>query len=339
MTNRTEAGAEKSFISTLLPWMIAGALAIVYLLTVNHWISFNNMHAVARATGQTWTSETYAPLFVLVTAPFHWLPEAAVPLALNLFSVVCAYFVLVLLARCVTILPQDRTAKQREKGRTAFASLSTAWIPPVLAVLVCGLQLTFWEDATSLSLGTFDLLLFAYAVRCLLEYRIDKRESWLFRAAVIYAAAATDSWVIVALSPFFLAAIIWIMGLSFFQLRFVSRLFLCLLVGALLFLYLPLLHAKSDGFFWEPLKQNLATELFPVKVVFRGLPHYIQFYLVLTSILPIFVISIRWKSSFGDTSKTGAALATWVLTLAHLALLIVCIWAAFDTGGLDDLFA
>jgi tetratricopeptide (TPR) repeat protein len=337
MTNRTEAGAEKSFISTLLPWAIASALAIVFLLTVNHWISFNNLHTVARTTGQTWTSETYAPLFVLVSAPFHWLPEAWVPLSLNLFSVVCAFFVLVLLARCVVLLPHDRTEKQREKGRSAFASLSSAWIPPVLAVLVCGLQLTFWEDATCLSLGMFDLLLFAYAVRCLLEYRLDKRESWLFRAAVIYAAVATDSWVIVALSPFFLGAIIWIMGFSFFQLRFVSRLFLCLVIGALLFFYLPLLHAKSDGFFWEPLKRNLATELYPVVIVFRYLPHYVQLFLVLTSILPILVISIRWKASFGDTSSLGVTLATWILHLVHLALLVVCIWAAFDTSfGLRD---
>jgi tetratricopeptide (TPR) repeat protein len=332
MTNRTEAGAEKSFISTLLPWLIAGALAIIYLFTVNHWISLKNMHAVARATGQTWTSETYAPLFVLVTSPFHWLPEASVPLALNLFSLVCAFFTLVLLARCVVLLPQDRTAKQREKGRSPLLSLSSAWVPPVLAVLVCGLQLTFWENATTLSLGTFDLLLFAYAVRCLLEYRADKYESWLLRGAVIYAMAATDSWLFVALSPFFLGAIIWMMGLSFFQLRFISRLFLCLLIGSLLFLYLPLLHLRSDGFFWEPLKQSLVNELYPARFVFRYLEHYVQFYLVLTSILPILVISIRWKTSFGDTSKLGATLATWVLHLAHLALFVVCVWAAFDTA-------
>jgi tetratricopeptide (TPR) repeat protein len=332
MTNRTEAGAEKSFISTLLPWIIAGALAIVYFLTVNHWISLKNMHVVARATGQTWTPEIFGPLFVIVTSPFHWLSEASVPFALNLFSVVCAFFVLVLLARCVVLLPQDRTEKQREKGRSALSSLSSAWLPPVLAVLVFGLQLTFWESATNLSLGTFDLLLFAYAVRCLLEYRVEKRESWLLRAAVIYAAAAADSWLFLALSPFFLGAIIWMMGLGFFQLRFVSRLFLCLLVGALLFLYLPLLHFRSDGFFWQPLKDALAAELYPVRFVFQYLEHYVQLFVVLTSLLPIILISIRWKSSFGDSSNLGVALATWILHLAHLALFVLCVWAAFDTG-------
>jgi tetratricopeptide (TPR) repeat protein len=337
MTNRTEAGAEKSFISTLLPWIIAGALAIVYLLTVNHWISLTNMQAVERSTGHEWRHDVTAPVFVLVISLFHWLPEKSVPLAMNLFSLVCASLVLFLLARCVTLLPSDRTESQRQKGRSAFASLSSAWIPVVAAVLVCGFQLTFWENATSLSLGMFNLLLFAYSVRCLMEYRLDKRESWLLRAAVIYAAAATNSWLIIALSPFFLASIIWIMGLSFFQLRFISRLFLCFLVGLLFFLYLPLLDLKSGGGFWEPLKQNLATQLYQVNFIYRYLPLYVRFFLVLTSILPICVISIRWKASFGDSSQLGAALATWVLHLAHLALLVVCVWAEFDTSfGLRD---
>ena len=334
MTNRTEAGAEKSFISTLLPWMIAGALAIVYLVTINHWISFKNIRAVERATGLAWTPDVYTPLFVLVTSPFHWLPASLVPLAMNLFSVVCAFFVLVLLARCVALMPHDRTQRERDrvKDRNGLLTLPSAWLPPVLAVLVFGLQLTFWENATSLSSAIFDLLLFAYAVRCLLEYRIDKRESWLLRAAVVYAAAATDSWVLIALFPFFLASIVWMMGLSFFQLRFVSRLFLCILAGLLFYLYLPLVHHRSNGYFWLPLRQNVMFEFSQVLIAFRHLPHPVQILLILTSIVPVFVIGIRWKSSFGDTSELGVTLATWVLHLANIALLLVCLWAAFDTG-------
>jgi len=57
----------------------------------------------------------------------------------------------------------------------------------VLAVLVCGLQLTFWEHATVGSSEMLDLLMFAYVVRCLLEFRIAGRDSWLFRAAFVYA--------------------------------------------------------------------------------------------------------------------------------------------------------
>jgi tetratricopeptide (TPR) repeat protein len=332
MTTRTEAGAEKSFVSTLLPWITAGLLAVVYLLTLNHWLSFKNLPAVARASGLTWTPDVYAPLFSLVSTPFRWLPESWVPLVMNLFSVVCAFFALVLLARSVALLPQDRTRDQRERTQGAFGllSVSTAWVPVVLAVLVFGLQLTFWENATASSVGIFDLVLFAYAVRCLLEYRISKSESWLLRAAVVYAAAATDTWVMILLFPALLGAIIWMKGLGFFQLRFLARLFLCILAGLLFYLYLPLLHLKGNGLFWVPLKQNFLSEFYRVEYIIRRTPHYVQLVMILTSLLPIFVIGIRWRSSFGDTSKLGAALATWVFHLTHLALLALCIWAAFD---------
>jgi tetratricopeptide (TPR) repeat protein len=339
MTNRTDATAEKSFVSALLPWIVAGAAAVIYLLTLNHWLSFKNLQSVARATGQTWTPQIYLPCFTLVTSPFHWLPATWVPVALNLFSVVCAFFVLVLLARSVALLPHDRTQKQRERQHGNFALLSSplAWVPIVLAVLACGLQLTFWENATTLSSGMFDLVLFAYSVRCLLEYRVSKRESWILRASVVYAAGATDSWVLIALFPGFLAAVIWMRGLSFFNLQFLSRLFLCLIAGLLLYLYLPVIHWKHDGFFWIPLRENVSAQFTQVYYIIRYTQHHVQFLLTLTSLLPILIIGIRWKSSFGDTSEIGVTLATWFFHLSHAVLLALCIFGMFDTGfGLRD---
>lgn len=339
MTTRTEARAEKSFVSALLPWIVAASVAVIYLLTLNHWISFRNLQVVSRATGQNWIPEIYLPLFSLVTSPFRWLPHAWVPLAMNFFSLVCAFFVLALLARSVALLPQDRTQKQRERERSPFGLLSSrmAWVPTVLAVLVCGLQLTFWEDATTLSSGMFDLMLFAYSVRCLLEYRVSKLESWLLRAAVVYAATCTDNWVLIFLLPAFLGSMAWMRGLGFFNLGFLSRLFLCIVAGLLLYLYLPLVHWRIDGYFWTPLKANLVAEFTQIVYLVRYTPHFVQFLLALTSLLPIVVIGIRWRSSFGDTSELGANLATWVLHIMHAALLLLCIWAAFDTGfGLRD---
>jgi tetratricopeptide (TPR) repeat protein len=50
----------------------------------------------------------------------------------------------------------------------------------------------------------------------------------------------------------------------------------------------------------------------------------------LTSLLPIFVLAIRWGSSFGDHSQIGASLASFMFSLVHGVILGVCIWAAFD---------
>ena len=52
-----------------------------------------------------------------------------------------------------------------------------------------------------LSADMLDLALFAYCVRCLLEYRVSGHESWLLRAAIVYALGMTDTWVMMALAP------------------------------------------------------------------------------------------------------------------------------------------
>lgn len=333
MTTQTEAGAAKSFVRTRLPWIVATLAGVVYFLTLNPWVSPKNLHAFARLSGQTWYGEFFLPAFNLVISPFRWLPETWIPAALNAFSAICAVIVLGLLARCVALLPQDRTYMQREREQNPFGllSLPTAWIPPVLAVIVCGFQLTFWENATNLSSDMFDLVIFAYSVRCLLEYRISGRESWLFRAAFVYAAGMTDTWVLIALLPALVVALVWMRGLGFFHLRFLARLFLCSLAGLLLYLYLPLTHLRTDGAFWVTLKSNVGTELQAAIWVYRYAPHHLQFLLGLTSLLPILVIGIRWKSHFGDSSPLGTVLTTWMFHLTHAVLLAVCIWAAFDT--------
>lgn len=334
MTTQTEAGAPKSFAITRLPWIVAALAAVVYLLTLNPWVSPSGFQALAQITGEAWRSNTTQPAFHLVISPFRWLPVASVPVALNLFSAICGVIVLGLLARCVALMPQDRTYKQREREQSPFGllSLRTAWIPPVLAVLICGLQLTFWESATSFSSYMFDLVLFAYSVRCLLEYRISGRESWLLRAVVVYAIGVTDSWVFLALAPGLIVALVWIRGFAFFQLRFLARLFLCGLAGLLFYLYLPLLGLRTGGAFWTALESNVKPEFQSVVGLYRNAPHPLQFLLALTSLLPILVIGIRWKSHFGDSSQLGTALTTWIFHLTHAVLLGVCIWAAFDTG-------
>ena len=334
MTPQTDVGPRKSFVSARLPWIMAGAAAVVYLLTLNTWLVPGSLQAYSRVTGQEWFTEYSLPAFHLVTSPFRWLPETWVPLALDVFSGVCAAIVIGFLARCVALLPQDRTQKQREREQSPSGQLSlpTAWIPPVLACIVCGLQLTFWENATNSSASMFDLVLFAYSVRCLLEFRISQRESWLLRAMAVYAVGMTDSWVLVALLPAFIVGLIWIKGFGFFQLRFLARLFLCGLAGMIFYLYLPLLHLRTDGIFWGSLKENVATQIQGVMYVYRYAPHPLQLLLVLTSVLPILVIGIRWKSQFGDSSPLGSALTTWIFHLTHAVLLGVCIWAAFDAG-------
>lgn len=338
-----EVGPEKRFVSVLLPWLVAAGALAVYLVTLNRWVSLSSLQQVARVAGWTWQPEVYGPVFWVATYPFRWLPPQAIPLALNLFAAVCAVLSLALLARSVALLPHDRTHEQRQRqsGKTAYLSIPTAWLPPVLAALVCGLQLTFWEHATAISsppppwgsgCEVLDLLLFAYVIRCLLEFRREERDSWLLRAALVFGAALPGNWAMIGFLPAFLIALVWLKGLGFFNLRFLGRMSLCGLAGLSLYLLLPLLQGVGDTAslaFWPALKANLNSQKSIVMLFYKFGRQEVAL-LALTSLLPIFIISIRWASYFGDTSRLGIALATFMFHVVHALFLVACIWVALD---------
>ncbi|MGO8765463.1 MAG: tetratricopeptide repeat protein [Limisphaerales bacterium] len=339
MPSEKRADPRKGFVQRRLPWVLAIVAFFVYCLTLEHWVSIFNSAIVANLSGWEWRPQVVQPLDFLVTFPFRWLPAAAIPAALNLFSAVCAALTLALLARSVALLPQDRTEPQRRREKSDFSFLTTtsAWLPPLLAVAVCGLQFTFWEHATNYSGEMFDLLLFAFVIWSLLEYRLDEHEPRLFLAAFVYGAAMAENWAMVGFFPVYLAAIIWIRGLAFFDLLFIVRMMLCGTAGLLFFLLLPLAAVTFGGIhvtLWEVLKINLMGDHAVVKSIIRCIFDPGQYYqyiaLVFAYLMPVLVMAIRWKASFGDTSRFGQVITSAILHIAHAIFLGVFIWMAFD---------
>ena len=336
MAYKAQTDPRKKFTPKTLPWLLAAGFLIIYGLTMNHWVTQLNYIQVAKLSGWTWQPEFFTPVIYAVTAPIRWLPAAQIPLALNLFSTLCAVVSLSLLARSVAILPQDRTDAQRERERSIFSFFTgrSAWLPPVFAVLVCGLQMTFWEQATNCTPEMFELLLFAIVIWSLLEYRLDEREGRLLLAAFVFGAGMAETWAMLGFLPLFVTAIIWIRGLSFFNLGFLSRMFLCGLAGTSFYLLLPSLMAISHDMpvtFLQALKTNLTSEFNVVKAFFTQ-PEVRKTVLLLspTSLLPLLVMGFRWKSSFGDNSKLGLALTSFMFHVIHAILLFLCVWVAFD---------
>jgi len=340
MTMPSEVTTEKKFVSAYLPWLIAGGALAVYLVTLNRWVTLNSVVEVAKVSGWTWLPEATRPLYWLVTCPLQWLPAKSIPLALNLLAAGCAFLTLALLARSVALLPHDRTEEQRLRERSPMALLTIpwAWVPPLLAVLACGLQLTFWENATAASSDMLDLLLFAYVIRCVLEFRVDDRHSWPLRASFVYAAAMTNNWAMVGFLPAFLVVLVWIKGVSFFNVRFLTQMFLLGLAGLSFYLLLPLVNVFSHGMhvgFWQALHFNLSQQknlLFQLPFNKYMLFQYERplWVLALPSLLPVLAMGVRWPAYFGDPSKLGIALATLFFHLFHGALLLLCAWVALD---------
>lgn len=301
--------AEEGFVQRRLPWVIAAGALLFYLFTLSFWPNYNSITSYAWVSGLDWRPHFTGPLYFLLTYPIRWLPGAWQLPVLNLFSVVCAVLSLALLARSVALLPHDRTKEQRllETSDYSLLSIPLAWIPPVFAVLVCGLQLTFWENAVNASQEALDLLMFAYVVRCLLEFRISQRDSWMYRAALVYGLGMANNVALVALLPLFLVAVLWIKGLAFFQWTFVSRMATLGLAGTLLYLLYPVIFGLPTGApfdFWQILRMALGHQ----KSVILGFPRYLLVFISLTSLFPVLLMGIRWASLVGDISSAGVAI-------------------------------
>src|SRR4051812_43735063 len=213
------------FTRTKLPWLAAGALFLIYLATLNRWVSIRSLPVVSKVTGWDWTLPTQFPLFYTLTLPFRLLPVSIQPIALNVFTAVCAAAAVWMLVRSVALLPHDRTDEQRVRMRHSDGLLGTkyGWAPAALAAAGLGLELTMWEHATAATNESLDLLIFAYLIRCLLEFRLSKEEKWLFKLAFVYGIGVTNNWALIGFFPLFLGALIWIRGKAFLNLRFVVK--------------------------------------------------------------------------------------------------------------------
>jgi len=341
MTNGRESDTKRHFVLTGLPWVLGLAVLGFYLVTLNRSLSFlpdwmtffGSAPSGVRIAGWSWQPEYYSPAYYAVTYPLHWLPTSWVPLATNLFSAFCAALAMAQLARSVALLPHDRTRDQRDRvgSKHSLLTFSLAWIPPVFAVLICAFGLGFWEHGTNGTVEMFDLLLFSYVVRSLLEYRLDEQEGRLYRAAFVFAAGMTGNIAMIGFFPLWMVALVWTRQLGFFNVRFLGRMTLYGVAGLLFYFLLPMVGALAQdqtASFWQLLKENLSVQ----KVLLAGFPKKTLLLLSLTSVLPVLLLSVRWASKFGDTSQLGIILTTAIFHVCHVVVLLACLWVAFDPG-------
>ncbi|HUC85827.1 MAG TPA: DUF2723 domain-containing protein, partial [Candidatus Acidoferrales bacterium] len=326
-----------SFVPRFMPWLLGGAMLVVYWATLNHWVTLLNIGLVAGVSGWSWQPQIQYPLTFLVTLPFHGLPMGLLPVAMNVFSALCAAVALALLARSVAILPHDRTELERSRERSDFSFLTgwVAWVPPVAAVVFAGFHLGFWENATSLSVDSFELLWFAVILWLLLEYRLDEHEGRLYLAAALYGAGMVENWAMIAFFPLFLMMMIWLRGFSFFRVDFLIRMSLSGLGGLLLLLLLVVpLAARFSGSYavgmGDAIDYNLRANWAAVKLLAVSDVRHSLALISLTSLLPALAMSLKWSSSFGDSSRLGTTLVNYSMHLVNVILLGLLVWVTFD---------
>ena len=337
MTYEKSTDPRKNFVPRFLPWLLGAVMLVIYGFTLNRWVTLDNINQVAKLSGWTWEPQLFGPLTFLVTYPFHWLPVAQIPLALNLFSAMCSAATLTMLARSVALLPHDRTEAQRlrEQNELSFLTGWPAWLPPVVAVLLGGLQLTFWEHATSFTGESFNLLIFAFIIWQLQEYRLDESEWRLLLAAAVYGAGMSENWALTGYFPVFLTAIIWLRKLEFFNLRFLARLTASWLVALVVFLLVLPLAMKFSGKYysftvWQALKPVLQLNWHVAKAFMESYVRHNLALISLTTLLPVLLLSIRWSPTFGDSSRIGSSLVSYLFYLVNAVIFTVSVWVMFD---------
>ena len=322
----------KSFAATRLPWAVALSSLVLYLTTLHSWISFASLPAVSDVGGWNDLSQSVAPLLYLLTLPLKLLPAPMVPMAMNVLAAVFGALTLAMLARSVVLLPHDRTKEQRQREQSAHSllSLRSNWIPALFAAMVCGLQLSFWQHATAGTGEMLNVLLFAFVIRCLLEYRIGHKTRWLTRAVLVYAMGITNNWGMVGFLPLFCVALLWTARMQLFREGVPLKLALNALVGLSLYLLLPVVAVLSGSGenFLDVLMANLGLQKSFLGSLFSQ--RLMVLVMASTAILPLLLVSIRWPANFGDTNAAASAITTALLRLVHFLFLAVCIYVAFD---------
>ena len=321
--------SSRLFVTRRLPWILALTVFAVFLFTRNSWIGVNSLRPVYEAAGWGFDNAFSQPLHQIFGALVSSLTGSRFPSQANILTAAMAAAVVYLLARCVALLPHDRRHEERirEFSDIALLTIPLAWVPPVLAVGLLAFQLTFWQQATAYTGEMIDLLIFAFAIRNLLEYRLDRKESRLWIVSALMGMGIANSHAFIGFAPMFLVAIVWIRGWEFFHLGFLSRMLLAGLVGLSLLIWIPLsarLTGRYDESFWSLLRAGLELKAGQLLMYPRG-----RFlFLFLMMIAPLVGIGIRWPSRMGAGLDSLAAMIAWqVLVFAWFGL---CIAVAFD---------
>jgi tetratricopeptide (TPR) repeat protein len=314
-----------------LPWILLAVVGVLYLLSMDRWLSQQNLPALAQINGWDWKPLAERPVHFLLTYPIRFLPLSVQPLLLSGLTFLAAMASLAMLIRTVLILPQERTRLQRQRvlDNRGILPASIGWLPASLALLVCALQLTFWQNATSFSNEMLDLVLFAYVVRAVAEFRLDGKDGWLHKAALAYGFGIANSFSMIAYLPLFLLTVAWVKGRPFFAFQFLMKFALLGSVGLLAYLIVPLAHIGSDASwlsFWEALRTYLGTQ----KSAIFSYGRVYALFLGSVSLLPLLGFAFRWGESGGDISGASHQVTAWLMHIIHGLFLVLGCLVAFE---------
>ncbi len=310
-----------------LPWIVAAAGFVLYALTMGDGVTANSLATVARVAGWDNLPLLGQPLLWFVTLPLQLLPVAWLALAVKVQAAALAAVILGLLARTLQLMPWDRTWDPA--GRWTMA------LPVLTGCALCGLEFSFWQNATSESGELLALLPLVAAVWLLLEFNVRQDLRWLDAAAVVWGLGMAENWVMILALPLLVGAILALRRLQFFDRKFLLRMTALGLAGFAIYAVLPVANGLAPhspltlGQAWlASLHQTKTALLLQYKIVRarRLLAVAVAVYFL----VPTLPLLVRLRDE-GTSNKLGVdQFQIWLYRALRLGLLLACFWLALD---------
>ena len=310
-----------------LPVIVAAVGFVFYVLTLGGGASSSGLVVLSWLAGWDATPLVGHPLLWLVTLPLHLLPVAWLALALKVQAAALAAVILGLLARTLQLMPWDRTWDPA--GRWTMA------LPVLTGCILCGLEFSFWQNATSESGELLALLPLVAAGWLLLEFKVRRQARWLDAAVVVWGLGMAENWVMILALPLLVIAIIWLVRWRIFRWEFVLRMAALGLAGFAIYAVLPMANGLAPhspltlGQAWlASLHQTKTALLLQYKIVRarRLLAVAVAVYFL----VPTLPLLVRLRDE-GTSNMAGVdRFQIWLYRALRLGLLLACLWLALD---------
>ncbi len=335
-----------------LPVQVTLAAFFVYVLTFSHGVTLASLSLTAKIAGWDWQPMIGQPLLCLLTLPLRLLPAGWVILGLNLFSALCGALALGVLARSLELADWDRPL--------TTLGVWPSKLPIIFACTVCGLEFNFWQESTAGTGEMLQNLLLASAILCALNFRSARNMRWLQMgnqpdnfislemsaseirwlqtATFTWGMGMAENWMMLLTLPLFLGALVWLGKSELLKRNLIIRLTLVGLVGFVgVFMISPLWNTLAPHSPWG-FGEAWLKSFIGYKNLLANLRDYfwrgfrmtslaaVIFYLV--PILPV-IIRLRDTGTF-DKFLLVDQFQVWTYRCLRLAVLLACLWLAFD---------
>ena len=311
-----------------IPLFAAFAAFVLFVCTMGNGMTAGSLPLTAKLAGWDENPQVCEPLVWLLTLPLWLLPAGWIALSLKILSAAIGAAVIGVLARTVQLLPWDQP--------WANASRSAKTLPILLACVLCGLEFGFWQQATATPGEVLDLLLLASGIWLLLEFKQRQNPRWLDAAALVWGAGMAENWLMLLTLPLFVAGLIWLLRLRFFQRKFILRMAALGLASFSIYALLPFVNGLSPHSPWHlgeawlaALRQTKLAVLLCYNGFWRA-HRLLAIAMIIYYLVPTLPLVIRLRDE-GTQNKFGVdVFQLWLYRVLRFGLLLACLWLAFD---------